>query len=149
MDNSQNMNKKFATNEDSRMVPARFFTILRLEKWIPDGRLLSENLFPKQAISKTFTRNSIELSWKQTQIYSRYLTNITETLSKNLPLFDWRYIKSSQIGIRQLSGCVILNLWCHLSDSRMKWYQGVVNPNPILFYRKINFPLLIFQRWAT
>ena len=26
------------------------FTILHLDKWIPDGRLLSENLFPKQAI---------------------------------------------------------------------------------------------------
>ena len=28
----------------------QLFTILRLDKWIPDGRLLSENLFPKQAI---------------------------------------------------------------------------------------------------
>ena len=29
-----------------------FFTILCFEKWIPDGRLLFKNLFPKQAISK-------------------------------------------------------------------------------------------------
>ena len=27
-----------------------FFTILRLDKWILDGRLLFENLFPKEVI---------------------------------------------------------------------------------------------------
>ena len=60
-----------------------------------------------------------------------------------MPLFDWRYIKSCQIGIKQLSWCVILNLRYHLNDSRMKWYRRSVNPNPILFYSKINFRLLI------
>ena len=70
-------------------------------------------------------------------------------LLKNLPLFDWRYINSCQIGIKQLSVCVILNLGYHLNDSRMKWYRRSVNPNPILFYSKINFRLLIFQRWTA
>ena len=68
---------------------------------------------------------------------------------KNLPLFDWRYIKSCQIGIKQLSGCVILNLGYHLNDSRMKWFRRGVNPNSILFYKKINFLLLTFQRWTA
>ena len=31
----------------------------------------------------------------------------------------------------------------------MKWYRRGVNPNPILFYRKTSFPLLIFQRWTA
>ena len=38
----------------------QLFTILRLDKWIPDGRLLSENLFPKEAIYNIFRRNCIE-----------------------------------------------------------------------------------------
>ena len=62
-----------------------------------------------------------------------------------MPLFDWRYIKSCQIGVKQLSGYVILNLGNHLSDSHMKWYRRNVNPNHILFYWKINIRLLIFQ----
>ena len=66
-----------------------------------------------------------------------------------MPLFDWRYINSCQIGIKQLSGCVILNLGYHLNDSHVKWHQRGVNPDPLLFYRKINFRLLIFQRWAA
>ena len=70
-------------------------------------------------------------------------------LLKNLPLLDWRYIKSCQIVIKQLSVCVILNLGYHLNDSRTKWYRRSVNPNPILFYSKINFRLLIFQIWAA
>ena len=66
-------------------------------------------------------------------------------LFKNLSLFDW----PCQIGIKQLSGCTILNLGYHLNDSGMKWYRRGVNPNPILFYRKTSFPLLIFQRWTA
>ena len=27
-----------------------FFTVLRLDKWVPGGRLLFENLFPKHVI---------------------------------------------------------------------------------------------------
>ena len=78
-------------------------------------------------------------------IWSTYL----EILLKNLPLFDWRYIKSCQIGIKQFSGCDILNLGCLLNDSRMKWYRRGVNPNPIPCYRKITCPLLIFLRWRA
>ena len=58
-------------------------------------------------------------------------------------------MKSCQIGIKRLSRWVILNLGYPLSDSRMKWYWRSVNPNPIVLYRKINFGLLIFQRWTT
>ena len=41
-----------------------FFTFLRLNKWIPDGRLLFENLFPKQVSLKILKRNCIEFPWK-------------------------------------------------------------------------------------
>ena len=77
-------------------------------------------------------------------------------LLKNLPRFDWHYIKSYQIGIKRVSGCVILNLGYHLclaslihTVSRIKWSQRGVNINSILFSGKINFPLLIFQRWIA
>ena len=77
-------------------------------------------------------------------------------LLKNLPRFDWHYIKSCQIGIKRISGCVILNLGYHLclaslsyNVSRIKWSRGGVNLNSILFSGKINFPLLIFHRWIA
>ena len=60
-----------------------------------------------------------------------------------MPLFDWRYIKSWQIGIKQLLGCVILNLGYHLGDSRMKWYWRSVNPNLILWC--IHQPVNIYR----
>ena len=63
-------------------------------------------------------------------------------------LFDWCYITSCQIGIKQLSGYVILNLGYHLNNLHMKWFWRGVNPNSIVFYGKMNFPLLIFQRWT-
>ena len=69
---------------------------------------------------------------------------------------DWCFIKSCQIGIKQLSGYVILNLgypFClaFLSHnvSRIKWYRRGVNLNPILFSGKIHFLLLIFHRWIV
>ena len=31
----------------------------------------------------------------------------------------------------------------------MKWFRRGVNPNSILFYKKINFLLLTFQRWTA
>ena len=31
----------------------------------------------------------------------------------------------------------------------MIWYRGGVNPNPKVFYGKIDFPPLVFQRWTA
>ena len=58
-----------------------------------------------------------------------------------MPLFDWRYIKHCQIGIEQLSGCVIPNLRYHFNVSRMKWSRRGVNPNlSVLWKNKFSIP---------
>ena len=132
-----------ATNEDSRIKLKKEYTflpILRLDKWILDGRLLCENLSPKQALQGTK-----ELHWTFLEIDTELL-HIFDQRNWKYHLRICPYIKSCQICIKQLSGCVILSLGYHLNNSRMKWYRRGVYPNPILFYRKINFPLLIFQR---
>ena len=66
-----------------------------------------------------------------------------------MPLFDWHYIKSSQIGIKQLLGCATLNLGYHLSDSRMKWYWRSVNPNLILWciHQPVNIYRICLKRY--
>ena len=112
-----------------------FFTISCLEKWIPDERLLFESLFPKQAVSKILKYwNSMNLgkgllqifgqnNWKNYERIYRYLIDDT------LTAFSGRH---TEFGAPFLLS---------LPQSR----RGV-NPNPILFYGKINFPLLLSQR---
>ena len=115
------------------------YTFLPFSVWISEFRMggyfLKICILNRQ-FKKISERTVLNFLGNRDRVTSDIWPTWLKILLKNLPLFDWRYIKSCQIGIKQLSWCVILNLRYHLNDSRMKWYRRSVNPNPILFYRK-------------
>ena len=146
-----------ATSEYSRMAPTRSsgdfivklkeeYTFLPFYVWISEFRLGGYFLKPcflNRQFKKSSQGTVLNFHGNRQRVTQDIWPTKLKILFKNLPLFDWRYIKSCQIGIKQLYGGVILNLGYYICLASS---QRCEISNPVLFYGKKNFSFLIFQR---
>ena len=91
-------------------------TFLPFSVWISEFRMAGfflKTYFLKRQFKKSSQRTILNFHGNRHRVTPDIWPTLLKVLFKKLPLFNWRYSKSCQIGIKQLSGCVILNLGYH------------------------------------